>query len=322
MDYNVLGRTGLTVSAIGVGTGGPSRVGLRGGGSRDESVGVVRLALDSGVNFIDTAEAYDTEDVVARAIDGVKRDTLVLSTKISSWDSFDTSSARAAERAVTDAVDSRLRALGTDYIDVCHFHGVQIDSYDTVADRLLPGLLRAREAGKVRFIGITEAFNADPDHRALARALDDEHWDVMMVGFNILNQSARERVFPRALANGVGVLGMFAVRLALSRVERLRDVIGDLLSDGSITRDELEAVGGTPDDPLGWVVRESDAESLVDAAYRLVRHEEAMHVTLSGTGSAEHLMANIESIQRPPLPPHVTDRLSRLFARVDHVSGQ
>ena len=69
---------------------------------------------------------------------------------------------------------------------------------------------------KLRFIGITEGFNSDSGHDMLQRALQDDVWDVMMVGFNILNQSARERVFPTAMEKNVGILIMFAVRRALS----------------------------------------------------------------------------------------------------------
>jgi aryl-alcohol dehydrogenase-like predicted oxidoreductase len=156
----------------------------------------------------------------------------------------------------------------------------------------------------------------------LERALRDDLWDVIMVGFNVLNQSARDRVLARTRASGVGVLDMFAVRLALSRPERLLDVINGLVSDGAITIDQLRDAGGTMEDPLGWVVRDSDADTLVEAAYRFVRHEPGIDVTLTGTGTLEHLLANITAIQMPPLPDDVVARLKRLFSAVDSVSGQ
>ena len=314
MDYQLLGATGATVSAIGVGGGGPSQLGMR-NGAEDDAVRVIRAALDHGVNFIDTAEAYRTEAAVGRAIAGVARQTLVISTKISHWEELD-------EAGVVAQVDERLAALGTDYLDICHFHAVTADKYDHVVTHLLPGLLKAREAGKVRFTGITEMFNRDPGHECLARAVADGNWDVLMVGYNIINQSARDRVFTEALRRGVGILDMFAVRLALSRAERLVEVVGDLVESGVITEDAVEQAGGTMDDPLGWVVNESDADTLVEAAYRFVRHEEAVHVTLSGTGSVDHMIDNIETIQKPPLDNVVVERLRTLFAGVDSVSAQ
>ncbi len=315
MDYTTLGRTGLTTSVIGIGTGGPSRVGLQYGGSESSAREVIRGAIDNGVTFIDTAQAYRTEAVVGEAIRGVDRHALVLSTKISRWQELD---AAAVERSIED----RLRDLGTDYLDICHLHAVTLDRYDDVIERIYPGLVRAREAGKIRFIGVTEMFNGDPGHAMLGRAVRDDYWDVVMVGFNILNQSARDRVLSVARDKGIGVLAMFAVRLALSRRERLVEVMGELIDRGEVDEQLLVDLGGNRDDPLGWVVRETDAESLVEAAYRFVRHEPGIDVTLSGTGSVEHLLANIASILKPPLERGVVERLTRLFARVDSVSAQ
>ncbi len=62
MDFTTLGRTGLRVSVMGLGCGGPSQIGRRTGKTERESVGLVRQALDAGINFIDTAESYKTEE--------------------------------------------------------------------------------------------------------------------------------------------------------------------------------------------------------------------------------------------------------------------
>ena len=315
MEYTTLGRTGLTTSVIGVGTGGPSRIGLQHGGSESGAREIIIRAIEHGVTFIDTAEAYRTEAVVGEAIRGVDRQRLVLSTKISRWQELDAA-------AVEASIDERLRALGTDYLDICHLHAVTLDRYDEVIDRVYPGLVRARDAGKIRFIGVTEMFNGDPGHRMLERAVRDDYWDVVMVGFNILNQSARDRVLRVTREKRIGVLAMFAVRLALSRRERLVQVMEELIDRGDVTEQELITVGGRREDPLGWVTSESDADTLVEAAYRFVRHEPGIDVTLSGTGSVEHLLANIASTLKPPLDGPVVERLMRLFARVDSVSAQ
>ena len=73
MERTILGRTGLAVTVMGIGCGGPSRVGQRTGKSVTESVAVVRQALDAGVNLIDTAEGYQTEEIVGQAIRGRDR---------------------------------------------------------------------------------------------------------------------------------------------------------------------------------------------------------------------------------------------------------
>ncbi|TFH04297.1 MAG: aldo/keto reductase, partial [Spirochaetales bacterium] len=290
VDYQPLGETGITVSVIGVGTGGPSQIGVRAGIPRAESVRIIRSAMDQGVNFIDSAEAYGTEGIVRAAMEGVPRDTMVLSTKISRWSNLD-------EQGIRESIERRLTELGTDYIDICHIHGLEPQDYDRVVDELYPGLVAARDAGMIRCIGVTEMFNADPGHGMLRRAVASDLWDVIMVGFNILNPSARDRVLKLTRAKGIGVLGMFAVRLALSRQERLVEVVGELLASGSLAPDTLERCGGSPGNPLGFVTGESDARTLVEAAYRFVRHEPGVHVTLSGTGSEAHMMANIAAAQ-------------------------
>jgi L-galactose dehydrogenase len=311
VEYIKLGRTGLRVSVMGLGCGGPSRVGQSTGKSEAEQVAIVRQALDAGVNFIDTAEAYGTEEVVGRAIRGLDRDRVVLSTKKTTWGESLT------PRDVRESLEVSLKRLGVDYVDVYHLHGVLRDNYDYLLAEIVPALQALRRQGKLRFIGITEQGNADPGHEMLQRALQDDVWDVMMVMFNILNQSARERVLARAQEKSVGILVMFAVRLALSRLERLREVIGELIANGQLDPAEIDVR-----DPLGFVTGAGGAMSVPDAAYRFCRDEPGTDVVLVGTGNPEHLRENVASFARPPLPEETVRRLRRVFRRVDSVSGQ
>ena len=81
MNTTTLGRTGLTVTTMGMGCGGPSRVGKGTGKEEAESVAVVRRAIDAGINIIDSAEIYGTEEIVGKAIKGIDRSSIVLCTK-------------------------------------------------------------------------------------------------------------------------------------------------------------------------------------------------------------------------------------------------
>lgn len=310
MDYTTLGRTGLQVSVMGVGCGGPSRIGKNTGKSIDESVSVIRAALESGVNFIDTAEGYRTEDIVGEAIKGFDRSSIVISTKKST-------SGNTTPEDVEKSLDESLNRLETDYIDVYNLHGVAPQNYDYLFSAVVPKLRQMRNQGKIRFIGITELLNSDPGHTMLQKALQNDVWDVMMVGFNILNQCARERVFAHTIRKNIGVLIMFAVRLALSRPERLDEVVQDLIKSGQLNPDDINL-----DDPLGFLVHDGGAESIVDAAYRFCRDEPGTHVILSGTGNIEHMKSNIEFFAQPPLPEDDMTRLKHIFRQVDSVSGQ
>jgi aryl-alcohol dehydrogenase-like predicted oxidoreductase len=309
MHTTMLGRTGLEVTVMGFGCGGPSRAGQSTGHTEAESVAVVRAAVEAGVNLIDTSEAYRTEDIVGQAIRGFDRDKLVLSTKKQVRGQI------TADDVRRSAEDS-LRRLGTDCIDIYHLHAVELAQYDYLHAEVVPALLRLRDEGKIRFLGITERFGADTGHAMLQRALQDAVWDVMMVGFNILNQSARERVFPYTMEKGIGVLIMFAVRRALSSPERLRAVVGELIERGELGPGEVDR-----QDPLGFLVHEGGATSIPDAAYRFARYEPGTDVILSGTGNLAHLQANLASFERPPLPEEDRQRLERIFRGVDSVAG-
>jgi L-galactose dehydrogenase len=308
----VLGRTGLLVSVAGLGCGGFSRLGLATHGNETEAVALVRRALELGITFVDTAAAYGTEEVVGRALAG-HRHEVVLSTKALPGAGGGLPDAKALDRSL----EGSLKRLGTDYVDVFHLHGVGPDEYDDCLAELLPALVRWRERGAVRFLAVSERFASDPGHTMLARAAAGGPWDVVMVGFNVLNQSARDRVLGHCIERHLGVEVMFAVRQALSQPEVLRRLVGGLVEEGRLDPSAVDPVH-----PLGFLVHEGGASSVVDAAYRFCRHEPGCHVVLTGTGRLEHLEENVRSINRGPLPAGDLARLRRLFGGLDHVSGE
>jgi L-galactose dehydrogenase len=312
MQRVILGRTQLEVSVMGLGAGSDSRLGLA-RGDQERSIRLVRSALDHGIDFIDTAEAYGTEEIVGRGIAGWPRDRLVISTKKTTWRQDGPES--VTPQQLVASLDASLARLGTDYVDIYHLHGVRPDSYADLRARLLPTLLDLKKQGKIRHLGLTEAFNADPSHRTLTQALADDVFDVIMVGFNILNQSARETVFPKTQAQNVGTLIMFAVRRAFSRPDRLRELLQELAQKGKIAPSLAQA-------GLGFVEQSGEVTSLPDAAYRFCRDEPGAHVILSGTSDEAHLLENLASLEKPPLSAPLRAQLSELFRAVDDVSGQ
>jgi aryl-alcohol dehydrogenase-like predicted oxidoreductase len=312
MESVVLGRTGVEVSVAGLGCGGHSRLGQSYGASVDESVALVRRALDLGVNYLDTAHAYATEQIVGKAV-GRRRDEVVISTKVSPH-ARDGVLLDAA--GLREAVQTSLRKLNTGWIDVYHLHGVGHEEYDYCVAELVPELERLRDAGDIRFLALSERFAADPGHTMAQRAVRDDCWDVMMVGFNLLNQSARDRVFTVTREQDIAIEVMFAVRRVLSRSDELARVARSLVDDGHVGAEALD-----PDDPLGFLVHEGGAASVVEASYRYARHEPGCHVVLTGTGSLEHLEQNVRSINLPPLPGADLERLRTLFGHLDHLSG-
>jgi aryl-alcohol dehydrogenase-like predicted oxidoreductase len=127
MEKVRLGRTGLDVTPICLGAGGHSRLGQTTGASTDESVALVRAALDLGINFVDTAANYGTEPIVGAAVQG-RRDEVVISTKIGPTPSMAVNDLITAAE-LRERVELSLGRLGTDRIDILHLHGVLPEQY-------------------------------------------------------------------------------------------------------------------------------------------------------------------------------------------------
>jgi len=317
MDTLTLGKTGLRVTVAGLGCGGFSRIGI-GKYGQDHAAGIVKTAYDAGVNFFDTAAAYGTEGAVGQGLAGVPRDSYVISTKYPYKRGADWRKDGAA--GLLASLDNSLRELRTGYVDVYHLHGVVLEDYADARDVLLPAMLKAKEQGKIRYLGITELFGTDTSHEMMKKAVPDDLFDVVMVGYNIINPSAAKTVFPVAAERNTGVLCMFAVRSALSNPGKLAETLALIAERGQggeglrVSEDALDfLVSGGPD---------AAAATVMEAAYRFCRHTRPIHVVLTGTGSADHLRDNLRSIAAPPLPDEILARLEAMFGGVDCVSGQ
>lgn len=303
MEYRTLGRTGLRVSLSGLGGGGESRLGLRKGATEEQAIGVVRAAIDLGIRFIDTAPNYGTEDVIGRALQAAPDDVVVSSKSLVRRQDgvlFD----RAAVRR---GLEERLRR---DVLDVYHLHRVRPEDYAYAVAEVVPELLALRDEGKIRALGITESTGSDGRHATLARALDDDCWDVIMTGFTFFNQSARDVLFPQTIARDVGVEIMASARSYFSRPEQLAEEIARLVDSGTIAGDEVD-----PADPLGFLL-DGGVRSLSEASYRFVAHEPGVHVVLVGTGNPAHLEENVRALSAGPLPDQVSRRLVAMFGHL------
>jgi aryl-alcohol dehydrogenase-like predicted oxidoreductase len=307
MEYTTLGRTGLRVSVAGLGCGGFSQLGLGTGKRKADAIAIIDAARDLGVNLFDTAASYSTEPVLGRALRGTARDEVVICTKAP----FAVSHPNSTAESAVASLDRSLKALATDYIDVYQLHGIAPAGYDHALQVLAPALLREKEKGKFRHLGITETAPNDPEHRMVTRACRDGVWDVVMLGFHMMHQNARTTVFPLTRRYGVGTLMMFAVRNIFSKPERLAATMRELADDGLVPQGLADSA-----DPLGFLVHDGGASSIIDAAYRFVRHEPGVDVVLFGTGDQAHLRSNIASILKPPLPEGDRARLAELFGHL------
>jgi aryl-alcohol dehydrogenase-like predicted oxidoreductase len=201
MQYRQLGRSGVRVSAIGLGTnqfGGK----VDAAGVRD----ILSTAIELGVNFIDTAEVYQegrSEETIGAALQG-RRDRMVLATKVG-WKIGDgPNESGASRRRIFDAVEKSLRRLRTDYIDLYQIH--LWDPATTIEETLcaLDDLVRA---GKVRYVG---ASNYSAWQLAESNVTAElRGWSAFVTiqpHYNMLEREVERELAPYCAARGIGIL--------------------------------------------------------------------------------------------------------------------
>ena len=310
MQYTTLGRTGLKVSVAGLGCGGSSRLGL-GRGGKAQASSMVRAALDLGINLIDNARGYGTEEAVGDALVGVPRESYVLTTKHLTIVDGHT----LTPHEFVAGFNQSLRELRTDYVDVFFIHGLNLARWNHAIDEVLPLLMREKEKGKFRFLAMSESPNQEPKHDATIKGLDEDLFDVIMLAFSLMNQNARELIFPWSIKQKVGTLLMFVVRDIFSHPEMLRDTIEKLAAEGKVPS---YLVG--KDNPLDFLIHgNGGAANILDAAYRYGRHEPGADVVLFGTGSVDHMKSNVASILAPALPAADRAKVRELFGHLVNV---
>lgn len=210
MKTRPLGRTGLNVPILGFGA---SSLGAEFRSVRlDEALESVRVALECGMNLIDTSPFYGrgmSEVLLGIALQGVPRDSYLLCTKLGRYDlaHFDFSARRVAE-----SVDVSLHRLRTDHLDIVLCHDIEFVPMQQIVDETLPALRKLREAGKVRFIG----FSGYP--QKIFRFIADQTEVDCVLSYNqytLQNTRFLDETVPYLEAKGIGVMnaGPFSARL-------------------------------------------------------------------------------------------------------------
>lgn len=307
MNYRTFGRTALRVSEVGLGGGGASRIGLATGSTPQQAISLIRRSFELGINYFDTADNYGTEEVIGEALRG-HRDEVVISTKV--YPRMEDASLLTRE-ALRPALEASLHRLQTDFVDVYHLHGVTKKDYEYCQRELLPELEKLKQQGLVRHLGITERNSSDSSHTMLELALEDNAWDVIMVGFNLFNQSAREVVFPNTVARSIAVEVMASARNQFSRPDLFAKDLTRLVDDGVVRFENFDRA-----DPLAFLKSLGSDVSLTDASYRFAAHEPGVHVVLVGTGNREHLEQNIQTFAAGPLPEDVRGLFIKMFGHL------
>jgi myo-inositol catabolism protein IolS len=204
MKYRTLGKTGLKVSVIGMGTwqfGGEWGKNF----AQTEVNAMFARAKDLGINLIDTAECYGdhlSEALIGAAVKG-QREKWVIATKFGH--KFHSFMKRTDERDLPDIreqLDGSLRALRTDYIDIYQFHSVRDNEFDN--PELWDFLKKAKKQGKIRHIG--NSISSGLDLRVQTDQSTDAGVEVLQLVYNRLERKPEEEAFPSAMKQELGIL--------------------------------------------------------------------------------------------------------------------
>ncbi|KEF35331.1 aldo/keto reductase [Deinococcus sp. RL] len=277
------GKTGLRVSALGLGAG---QVGAESLDER-EAERLLHRALDLGITLIDTARGYGlSEERIGRHLAG-RRDEFVLSTKGGYG-------AEGAEdwtpEAIRRGIERALRTMRTDRIDIFHLHSCPLDTLRR--DDLLAELDRARGAGLIR----VAAYSGE--NEALAWAAGSGHFGSLETSVNVADQWSLHHVLPGAAARGLGVIAKRPIANAAWQFgER---PVGQY---AEVYWERLQALELDPGE-LAWD----------EFALRFSAFAPGVSSAIVGTARVENLERNAAMVERGPLPAELLARVEAAWA--------
>ncbi len=288
MEYRILGRTGLKVSAIGLGT--MVHAGHFGPMKDTESLSAIDAALDLGANFIDTSDAYGagySEILLGKALEG-RRDKVILATKggnIMIGPNMGKTDFSAVY--INRVMDESLKRLRTDYVDLYQLHNPSLEVIER--GEVWELLEQRKKEGKIRYYGVS--INKMEEGFA---AVKGERSDTIQVEYNMIAQQPAQELFPLAQKANVGVIaraplrrGLLTGKLTLADQQRFqkedvraRNFPGDLFAK------ELEKV-----ELLGFMVK-GTVKSLTQAAIAFCLAHTAVSVVIPGARNAQQMQEN------------------------------
>ena len=305
MEMRTLGKTGLRVSRLGAGL---VEIGQFSIDEVQQAGRILGVALDAGINFLDTAECYaNSEELIGLTV-GHRRGEFVLATKAGHV-STGSSGQPWTGTTVRRGIDQSLKKLRTDRVDL-----VQVHAYDISApppDDVIEAVMDAKEAGKTRFVGYSGE-NEDAEW-----AIESGLFDTLQISFNLVDQRPRYGIFERARERGMGII---AKRPIANAVWGKATSTGDAGLSGTSLERLRRARALLEPGPIA-----ESPKDLIALSLGFVLAHEDVHTAIVGTRDPEHMLANIDTIERQLPLAHRTvadlheryDRMGREWRGID-----
>jgi aryl-alcohol dehydrogenase-like predicted oxidoreductase len=297
MNKTRFGRTVLEVSRLGFGA---AEVGFL-KTEQDRVSNILNLLLDSGVNLIDTAAMYEgSEELIGRAV-GHRRAEYVLVSKCGTKVPEIDAPPWSAE-LVTWTVDRALKRLRTDHLDVMLLHSCDVATLKK--GEALEALVKARDAGKVRFAG----YSGDNEALAYAAALPEVA--VAETSVNFVDQANLDQGVAVARVHDVGVIAKRPIANAAWLGADGRGFYSDYVRPYADRLREMSlspADAGLPDTSDGWS----------EFALRFTLSQPGVHTAIIGTTNPDNARKNLATVDKGPLPPGAVEKVHAAFRAAD-----
>lgn len=294
MDMRQLGNTDLQVSRLGIGL---SEIGYELRMEQEERAArILNMALDRGINFLDTAACYGiSEELIGRTI-ADRRDEYVLATKAGHVVGDDQGEPWTA-RTIRDSIERSLRRMGTDHLDLVQLHSCSLEVLQQ--GEAIRALQEARQAGKTRYIGYSG------DNEAAEWAVESGVFDTLETSFNLVDQRARTHLFPQVRETGIGLIAKRPIaNAAWGERKKPTAYTDEYARRAKLMAQEGGSIPGAPEDSILLSLGFTLAHAVVDTA-------------IVGTSNPEHLRENIRMVEEQlPIADEAVQELQRLFDRV------
>ncbi|MCP8322630.1 MAG: aldo/keto reductase [Candidatus Methylarchaceae archaeon HK02M2] len=297
MLYRTLGKTGLRVSEIGIGTwaiGGPVEYRDRPGGwgsvNDDESIKAIRVALELGVNFIDTADIYGlgrSEEVIGKALKGRWSDCYI-ATKVGYKKTNEGDRGRdLSKNHILESLEGSLKRLRKDIIDVYQLHSPSLEEIQR--ERCFETMERLKDEGKIRFWGVSVR-SVDDAVKLMQRGYPG---DTIQVVYNLLKLEAAKELFPLTLQNEIGVIVRVPFEFGLLTGKFTPETKFPSNDHRSKNLPRSKLIEEIPKvEKLRFLVKRSN-RTMAQAALKFVLNHPAVSVTIPGVRNEKQVRENV-----------------------------